>query len=177
MKVAFVEIDRSLGICLRPVAGTCAADVDDHDVTHQPVPEERTDRRQKQGKSHDIGEEAGDQQQDAGDHDHRCIEYFLARRVALLAGLAQPREHAEPLDAHQHEAGDGLEHDQRQGGKKADAPSDENEAGDLRQRQQENEEGNETSQHGLHCRTDSRGPILPAPIARALVAFTSSPFE
>ena len=40
---------------------------------------------QEERKADDIGKEAGNEQQDAGDHDHRRVQHLLARRAALLA--------------------------------------------------------------------------------------------
>jgi len=98
-------------------------------------PAQVADRRHEQEQADNVGDEAGDEQQYAGEQDHHAMRDFAAGVLALGKLLADAGEHAKSLQAHQRAADDAAQDDQRHCRQDADFAADEHETRDLDERQ------------------------------------------
>jgi len=118
----------------------------DVDAAAQHAPHRVAYRRNEEQDAEDVGQEAGQEKQQAGEQDHRAVHQFAPRKLAALGDVLYAPERAEPLHAHEHAAGDRGGDDQRDRGDDADMAAHHDEGRDLGERPGENQDRDEKSQ-------------------------------
>ena len=134
------------------------------------APGEVADRRQQQQNAENVGDEAGNDEQDRRQHDHGAMRELAAWITSGVHFGTDPGHDAEPLVPQQQRAGDARSQhqaDRRQG---ADLAADNDETGDLQQRKREDEQGKQRNAQILTDRFD----VLPA---RRAIAAGTEPFR
>ena len=102
-------------------------------VVVQP-PSQVAHRRQEEQYGDDVGNEAGNDEQDRRQHDHRTMRELAAWVASGIHFRPHPRHDAKTLVPEQQTADDTGKNDQPDRRQGADFAADDNEAGDLQKR-------------------------------------------
>ena len=148
MEIVFVEIDNVSGFvrpALRFGARTLSSPestriADDDDALAQDRPGEIAHCRNEKQQADDVGNEAGQHQEEGGDDNHGAMHHLPAGIAAIAAFGRDALENADPLDPQKSGTEQHAEDDEPQCGPDADHLSDDDESGNFCQRHQRNED-------------------------------------